>query len=93
MPTVAGKGTRRLPCSYLFVSSSHATLWSGWDTETCHPRACPGSWTLAENAGTRLLAPLRNGMELKEQRWKEVASEVEKQRRVQSGVVSDAESE
>ena len=46
----------------------------GRDTETRHPHACPGSWMLAESAGTTtLLAQLRNGMEWKGQgnvRWK-----------------------
>ena len=50
--------------SRVFVA---ATLWSGWDSETRDPRASPGFWTLAENAGTTLLAPVRNGMEWKGQ--------------------------
>ena len=102
MFTVAGKGAFSLPRSYLVVFSSHATLWSGWDSENRHPCACPGFWTLAKNAGTMLLALLR---EWRKVRWKVVETDVEKQWRVeyrlesglesalQSGTVSDAESE
>ena len=53
MPTVAGEGAFSLPCSYLAVSASHAALWSGRDSVTGHPPACPGSWMLTENAGLR----------------------------------------